>query len=217
MKEDDKPARHITMKVGTGHFKIEGQSVGLIHAGQDFVNVEDHKGSSKSRISEDGNIQADISGTPHLGRNNEPNVIKNLRKALDSDGRSVSDVSDGDDDRGEDAIIVFKDGTKLVAQVASVPSKKEILQEIGRGSEYIDNIPIDKAVEHILDAIQRKSKKYGPSCARMLLALDIRHFGMFSNPSVVDSINDQMEKIRGFRFAEIWLIGPTVSQCCRIA
>jgi hypothetical protein len=69
----------------------------------------------------------------------------------------------------------------------------------------------------VSDVIARKAALYSPTQKRaMLLAVDLRHLGVLSDPEFVTVYLREHGALDGFGFGGVWLIGPIGDRCVRL-
>jgi hypothetical protein len=199
-------------QTGTVGTVIEGIDAAT---GDDAIRVSAQGDRSESRLSEDGQVSLDVTGTAAVGRPGEPRVARTLCERLEADGAAVS-VRAGEDQRGEDARLIIADKT-FTLQIVTTPGDAVFWQQAKTGSA-MSEVPTTDAVVWIRARIEGKALKIPPgqrSCT--VLALDAQHAGVLANGRVIDSYLGRFGNPGDeFWFASVWVVGPTVPFCVRL-
>ncbi len=117
---------------------------------------------------------------------------------------------------GEDRVLLIGN-ERITLQVVTVPHEASFWREVAKGIGSV-HTDIGVAAGWVNDAIVEKAERYPESVKQaMLLAVDIAHVGVLSTATLLDSFlatyDDPSDR---YRFAGVWLVGPTESRCARL-
>lgn len=165
-----------------------------------------HSDSSLTRK----DVSFNINGSIEIGRKGESRALGTLLQKFQEEGFQVT-LKTGQDDRGEDGVLQFKDQC-LTLQVVLVPRCPKLWHDAIRDS-VTTTVPITTSIEWIYEAIQAKHTKTSTGeRAKTILILDVGLTGILSSNEVVSTYLDlHNDPHTEFKFASIWLVGPTSS------
>ena len=200
--------------------RLQGHAPSIIIAGPDpqtgdaQIRVDSPGASSRTRLESTG-VRLEVKGVEAIGRGGERQLAKTLHTKLQQEGVAAT-ITAGQDDRGEDAILRAKDRT-LVLQAVTVPGIPEFWGEASKGiaSRQVNFLAV---VQCLRDAIKAKARKYSDSQrAKILLAIDARHAGMFATKPIVEEyLGRHASPAAEYGFASVWVVGPTAEHCARL-
>jgi hypothetical protein len=194
---------------------MKGNSVAMIVDGTDGTAINDFKGSSASKIG-DGYIEVTLQGGPPAGKQDDPYVAAVLAQVVSHNGQSNPVPEKGADQNGEDGILRFGDGSKLIVQSVSVPVDPTHWTKANKGDVSV-RLTFAEAARWIQGSIEKKLSIVSHDRPQILLALDTRHCGPIAQPAILESLHVQFGSAARYGFAQIWLAGPVPSRCLRIA
>lgn len=184
--------------------------------GQDRVELKDYQGEARTTRQPDGNLRIEILGRPHRGERGEPAVLIVLRQAIEADSGSRPTITKGRNDWGEDATLKMLGAGEYIVQIVSVPADPQFGKEIASGK--VDRtFTVREAARMIREAINHKSTVPPSSRGSVILALDARHLGLLSGHDVLAALADTGSPIATYGFAQVWLVGSTITQSARLA
>lgn len=162
-----------------------------------------------------GIVSLNIYGPTQAGRKGEPRALNTLLSRLQQEGHQPV-IEAGQDERGEDGILLFQD-KRLTLQVVSVPSCSKLWRDANRDS-VATSVPVADAAKWIRDAICAKFTNTSPAeCATTIVVLDAGLAGILSAHEVADAyLGLHGDPHLEFGLAGIWLVGPTPSTTTRI-
>ena len=142
-------------------------------------------------------------------------MARTLRQRLEADGAAVS-VRVGEDQRGEDALLIIADKT-FTLQIVTTPGDAVFWQQ-AKTRSAMSEVPTTEAVVWIRTRIEVKAQRIPPgqrSCT--VLALDAQHAGVLADGRVIESYLARFgNPVHEFGFASVWVVGPTVPFCVRL-
>jgi hypothetical protein len=211
----------IVMSAERGEFTLTGYPPTIIIFGPDkasgdtVARVDAPGARSEARLTLDGTVSIVVDGTGGVGEPGEPRVVKVLRTCLKDEGFE-SEARRGDNSRGEDALLNAA-GTSYVLQIVTVPPHDNFWRDASVGSGTT-SVEIARAGEWIEESIQLKVRKTSEANrANLILALDANHAGVLADDTVVAPYLERYgSPTRRFKFASVWLVGPTRDQCVRL-
>jgi hypothetical protein len=199
-----------------GMYRYKLSAAAMIHEGRDRVDINDFVGIAQSRRNEDGSFTLNLAGAPPRGRRNEVNVCGTLVEAIaERDGRAPQLLA-GSDERGEDGILRFPDGSQLVLQIVTVPCDAEHGRLVSKGEAQLTFTAADGA-QMILSAIALKKHIPRDHRRKTLLALDARHAAILRHDDIMASLQARRGELRDAGFSEIWLVGATRANSRQLA
>ncbi len=212
--------RALSLKAESGEFRITGSPVGFIHEGPTdggdghFVDHRPASGGRSLSVSDSkGGFKTHLSKTLQVGREGEWWVMKALRKALAKAGQEVETPTDrsAEDDRGEDGLIRVG-GQDFIVQIVTFPTDETIWSTLARGEAELSGDRA-RALELLQETLRHKNRRMAASeKSSVILAIDGRNVSsLFSRELVTAYLKKHGAPEKEFGFAQIWLIGPTVS------
>ncbi len=202
-----------------GSYAITGQPVGSVVEGRPD-NPEGRRvdsrpasgGRAYSRTDEEGGFVVELSGVLDKGRANERHALEILVQAFRQTGRDASLATGGQDERGEDGVLML-DGRRFGVQVVSVPVDPNVWKTLSARGHLKANGTIDEAVSMIRGALEHKRGK----AIGTILVLDAAHFGAPIGPLLVQAYRAHHgDPEREFSLVEAWLVGPTSRSAFRL-
>lgn len=202
-----------------GSIAMTGQSVSTVVEGQPSApegrRVDSRPasgGTSFSSTDEKGDFEVRLSGVLDKGRPNERHALKILVDALRATGRNASLTSEGQDERGDDGVVLL-DGARRGVQVVSMPVDPAVWERLSSTGHLEAAGTIDDAVGMIRRALEHKRHR----AKGTILVLDAAHFGAPIGPSLVRAYLARYgDPGREFSLAEAWLVGPTSRSAFRL-
>ena len=184
-------------------------------SGDTVARVDAPAARSEARLSRVGTVSVVVDRTGGVGRPGEPRVVKVLRAHLKAKGVE-SDARPGEDSQGEDGLLNAA-GASYVLQIVTVPQHGNFWRDASVGSATT-SVEVAQAGEWIEESIQLKVRKSPESNrASIILALDANHAGVLADETVVAPYLERCgSPTRRFKFASVWLVGPTPDQCVRL-
>jgi len=168
---------------------------------------------SDSSIGPDDSLNLSATGPSDTGTRGEAQVRDLLISRLHAEGIAATSLPGARDDHGEDGILEIE-GRRLSLQVTSIPPDSSYWKAAAGGTAYLSGTT-KAAAKWLRDAIVGKSLIGGRSAT--VLAIDARHAGVVADSAVVDLYLAQFSSpVAEFGFAQVWVIGPTASNCRRM-
>lgn len=200
----------------TGDLGVAVQAAALIVDGPGRTEINDFRGRSKSELV-DRYVEIEVVDAPPRGRENEPNVLGVLASVITHGGdQDKPKIDQGRDANGEDGILVFQNGDKLVVQVVSVPVDPTYWRSVSKGSAKA-RLSLDDAASWLEEAIKKKLVIATADRSSIVLALDIRHCAQLAHGKVIEAFRNNFRDPASYGFAQIWLVGPMTDRCWKIA
>jgi len=170
---------------------------------------------SEARLARVGTISVVVDGTAGVGRPGEPRVVKVLRSRLKAEGVE-SEARLGEDSQGEDGLLNAA-GASYVLQIVTVPPHGDFWRDASVGSATT-SVELAQVGEWIEESIQLKVGKTPENMrANIILALDANHVGVLADETVIAPyLRRYGSPTERFKFASVWLVGPTANQCVRL-
>lgn len=182
--------------------------------GHHTVSVADPSGvRSVASVADDGSMSLNVSQASGIRRPGEGRLAHTLENRFTRDGRRVC-VVEGDDAKGIDRKLLVDDEL-FVLQITVVPQDAEFWRS---ANESFASTRVTKAdaVRWIRQAVLAKSTMAAADGGRVVLAIDVRHGGVFAiRDLVVQYLGVHPSPVQEFRFASVWLVGPTAADCFR--
>jgi hypothetical protein len=148
---------------------------------------------------------------------NEQNVADALHRLSDTlnqaAGSRVWREHPGHEDIAVDGTVTSSDGREIACQVTRV--ERDTLPTRGREGRATSNHDNEALATRVITAIESKLLSADPS---MILVLDANHAPAYTDdPRVAELVRDEMGRRNQLgRWAEVWLIGPTVPRTRRV-
>lgn len=194
--------------------QFTGWPAALIISGQTRSELNDIKGSSQCWRIDANSIGIAVQGQPRWGRANEPQALKVLAQAI---GKGVprKDGSKEDDANGIDGYVQLPGDTAMIAvQFVTVPCDEDYAAAVASGSSEV-TLTNAEAAAWIAAALSKKQHVASPS---LILALDIRHASLLSDPVIVDELLKLLPtEPAALGFKAVWLVGSAKAHCRRLA
>lgn len=167
-------------------------------------------GAHSDTLLTDGVVSLNIHGAIEIGRNGEPRALDTLLRKLQEGGHQPI-LEAGRDQHGEDGILLLQ-GLRLTLQVVTVPSCPKWWRDANRDSA-MTAVPVVEGANWIRDAVVAKLTNTSPAERETtILVLDVGLTGILAEHEVVDAYLELYgDPNLEFRFASIWLVGPTTS------
>lgn len=170
--------------------------------------------TSETQLSPSGEFSIRVTGAYGLGEDGEPGVKKILRQRLQMDGAAFT-FEAGMNSDGEDGILVL-DGRRFALQITMALWRKHVDWEAASTGTATASANIESVSEWIDEVINSKVAKTDPT--NTILALDSNHLGIMSDVAVLSCYRERFgSPSQHFGFAAVWLVGPTVERCLRLA
>ena len=163
----------------------------------------------------DGRVRATVEPPVDAGRSGEADVFARVLDVLAATGTTPVIKSRPKDDAGEDRAVKYGN-EEITIQIVSGGPGTSFWKDVASGRGEIE-ADLETAAAWVRDAIARKSALYSPTQkSAMLLALDLRHFGVLADPQLATAYLRRYGSPDGFGFGGVWLIGPTGDRCVRL-
>jgi hypothetical protein len=121
----------------------------------------------------------------------------------------------GMNSEGEDGILVL-DGRQFALQITMALWHKRVDWAAASTGTATASANIDSVAEWIDEVINSKASKTDPP--NTILALDANHLGIMSDIALLSCYRDRFgSPSQRFGFAAVWVVGPTVERCLRLA
>lgn len=184
-------------------------------SGNTVARVDAPGAHSITQLTLDGTVSVVVDGTGGVGRPGEARVVKVLRACLKNEGVE-SEERPGKDDRGEDRLL-SAGGESYVLQIVTVPKHSDLWRAASVGSATT-SAEVVLVGEWIEESIKLKVQKASKSDrGKIILALDANHAGVLAHQTVVAPYLERYgSPTERFKFASVWLVGPTPAQCVRL-
>jgi hypothetical protein len=199
-----------------GFDKASGNTVERVDA-PDTRSITVHAPGARSitRHTGDGTVSVVVDGAGGVGRPGEARVAKVLRACLKNEGVE-SEERPGKDDCGEDRLLDAA-GESYVLQIVTVPKHSDFWRVASVGSATT-SVVVAQAGEWIEESIKLKVQKTSEyDRGKIILALDANHAGVLADQTVVEPYLERYgSPTERFKFASVWLVGPTPAQCVRL-
>jgi hypothetical protein len=158
-----------------------------------------------------------VQGQPHWGKRNQDQVLDVLAQAMTAAlGERVPHRRGNDDDdaNGVDGFVKLPAEEKWTGvQVVAVPSDSDYGAAVATG-EPVVVLTNSEAAAWIAGAIEKKRHH---ALATLILALDIRHASLLSDPVIVSDLLAVIPAPKAIGFKAVWLVGSTAARCTQLA
>jgi len=206
--------------VKPGHLAITGKPGSVVTSDHDRETGDEtrkvHDPRTKSIAHADaGDFSLTVTDADSIGRDNETRVAKALADRLSVDGSTVR-VEEGDDDRGEDRLLVV-DGRSFVLQIITAPADSGFWRAASSTTASIRE-PLSEAVMWLRGAIEQKGTKTPEDQANStVLAIDSWHSSVLTKQDLLAEYLSRFGSPRAeYGFASVWIVGPTSDWCARL-
>lgn len=170
--------------------------------------------TSETPLSPSGVFSISVTGAYGLGKDGEPRVKKILRQRLKLEG-VVHAFEAGKDSDGEDGMLVLE-GQRFALQITMALCRERVNWEAASAGTSKASANIESVATWIHEVIKSKAQKTDPP--NTILALDANHLGIMSGAALLSCYRDLFgSPSQRFGFAAVWLVGPTVERCLRLA
>jgi hypothetical protein len=172
-------------------------------------------GARSDSVRKDGRFHAMVEAPVDAGRAGEDDVFARVLDVLAATGTTPIIEPGPKDNAGEDRVVKCGND-EITVQIVTVGPGTSFWRAgaSGRGEVEAD---LETAAAWVSEVIARKAALYSSAQKRvMLLALDLRHFGVLAAPELVAVYLRQCGAPDRFGFGGVWLIGPTADRCVRL-
>jgi hypothetical protein len=189
-------------------------SIGPSPSGDVSITVESPGVSSRTRLTSDS-VSLCTTGAKGIGREGELRVLNTLVRKLALQGLPAK-KSSGQDNRGEDAILIIA-GRRIVVQIVTAPLESEFWRKASGGTASRE-VDLLCALEGLRAAIDKKVLRIAPrDRAKILLAIDANHAGIFGTKRIVDEYTGRFgSPDTEYGLDSVWIVGPTIEYCARL-
>lgn len=168
--------------------------------------------TSRTSLSDQGVVKIEVCGSKGIGRAGEFRVKHILYDRLARDHR-FSRKEGAKDQDGEDDL-VYIDGRSYVVQIVTAINGDCIGFHQANLGTANTSTSLNQIASWITETIKAKALKTDPP--NTILALDANLLGVLASQSLVDTYRRAIVSAGPFRFAAIWMVGPTVETCFRL-
>lgn len=161
-----------------------------------------------------GSTTQHFEGRPSQNEENVADALHRLRDTLNQAvGSRVWQEHVGHEDTAVDGTLTSSDGRQLKCQVTRV--ERDTLPTRGREGRATSDHDNEALVAGVIAAIEAKSHSADPN---MILVLDANDAPAYTDDSrVAERVREEMGRRNQLgRWAEVWLIGPTVPRTRRV-
>jgi hypothetical protein len=194
----------LTGVCATGHVGKVGLVVEEQRDEESTIKYLSSAGTRSTSTHQSGAVAVDLAGTSGIGRDGESTVAAHIVANLAARGLSAV-FEAGQDTRGEDGILVVRDG-RYALQCVMAAHEPSIYQTAAHGNASL-RVSADAAADWIGKALRAKTSIYSPAHrAKMILAVDIRHAGVAL--AVARDSTHLLELARQSGFFAVAAVGP---------
>ncbi|MGH9289181.1 MAG: hypothetical protein ACRD0V_13010 [Acidimicrobiales bacterium] len=176
--------------------------------------VVSNPGGRSTSSSGGGSQNQHFEGWPTQNEENVADALHRLRDRLNqAAGSAVWQEHAGHEDIAIDGTLRSSDGRELKCQVTRV--ERGTLPTRGREGLATSDHDNEALAASVITAIESKLRSADPT---MILVLDANDAPAYTDdPRVAELVRDEMARRNHFgRWAEVWLVGPTVPRTTRI-